>query len=121
MRSFMMMVLAMLAVIASPSAHAQSVPSATPADLELYFDGIIPYALEQAGIPGAAVSVVKDDRMVFAKGYGVADVKTGRRVTPGATLFRIGSISKLLTWTAVMQLAEQGKLDLDRDINTYLD
>ncbi|WEK01205.1 MAG: serine hydrolase [Candidatus Sphingomonas phytovorans] len=121
MRSFMMMVLAMLAVIAPTSANAQSVPSATPADLELYFDGIIPYALEQAGIPGAAVSVVKDDRIVFAKGYGVADLKAGRRVTPDATLFRIGSISKLLTWTAVMQLVEQGKLDLDRDINTYLD
>lgn len=121
MRSFMMMVLVMLAAIAPSSVHAQSAAPAAPAELELYFDGIVPYALEQAGIPGAAVSVVKDGRIVFAKGYGVADRKTGRRVTPDATLFRIGSVSKLLTWTAVMQLVEQGRLDLDKDINTYLD
>ncbi|MES2057156.1 MAG: serine hydrolase domain-containing protein [Pseudomonadota bacterium] len=121
MRSIILILWAMLAVIVPSSSNAQSAVSATPAELELYFDGIVPYALAQAGIPGAAISVVKGDHVVFAKGYGVADLKTGRRVTPDATLFRIGSISKLLTWTAVMQLAEQGKVSLDQDINSYLD
>ena len=121
MRLISQMFLAILAVALPSGALAQSAAQATPAQLERYFDGIVPYAIAQAGIPGAAVSVVKDDRIIFAKGYGYADLKTRRPVTPDATLFRIASISKLLTWTAVMQLVEQGKLDLDRDINTYLD
>jgi CubicO group peptidase (beta-lactamase class C family) len=72
-------------------------------------------------IAGAAVSVVKDGELFFAKGYGSADLENGVPVDPEQTLFRIGSVSKTFTWTAVMQLAEQGKLDLDEDINTYLD
>ena len=72
-------------------------------------------------IPGAAVSVVKDGRLFFAKGYGYADLENGIPVDPEQTVFRIGSVGKLFTWTAVMQLAEQGKLDLDADINAYLD
>ena len=93
----------------------------TPADLDAFFDGLIPYAIAQANIAGASVAVVADGRLVFAKGYGVADVKTRRPVVADETLFRAGSVSKLFTWTAVMQLVEQGRLDLDRDINAYLD
>jgi CubicO group peptidase (beta-lactamase class C family) len=59
--------------------------------------------------------------VLYAKGYGYADVEKKTPVTPDGTLFRPGSVSKLLTWTAVMQLVEQGKLDLDRDVNDYLD
>src|SRR5262249_58548306 len=55
------------------------------------------------------------------RGYGFADVAAGRPVDPERTLFRQGSISKLFTWTAMMQLAETGALDLDRDVNAYLD
>src|SRR6185503_6315777 len=55
------------------------------------------------------------------KGYGYADIENSLPVDPEQTLFRVGSVTKLFTWTAVMQLAEQGKLDLDADINTYLD
>src|SRR5437762_6993297 len=50
-----------------------------------------------------------------------SDVCSSDLVDPERTLFRPGSVSKLFTWTAVMQLVEQGKLDLDRDVNTYLD
>ena len=71
--------------------------------------------------PGAVVSVVKDGQLFFQKGYGYADLEKQTPVDPSATIFRIGSTTKLFTWTAVMQLAEQGKLDLDEDINTYLD
>ena len=59
--------------------------------------------------------------MLFAKGYGYSDVKSKKPVTVDATLFRPGSISKTFTWTAVMQLVEQGKIDLNRDVNDYLD
>ncbi|HET9908456.1 MAG TPA: serine hydrolase, partial [Anaerolineales bacterium] len=62
-----------------------------------------------------------DGKLLFAKGYGYADVENAIPVDPEQTIFRIGSVTKLFTWTAVMQLAEQGKLDLDADINTYLD
>src|SRR4029434_7469530 len=70
---------------------------------------------------GAVVSVVKDGQVLFQKGYGYADVEEKKPVLPDQTLFRSGSISKLFTATAVMQLVEQGKLDLDRDVNDYLD
>src|SRR5262249_58548170 len=72
-------------------------------------------------IAGATVAVVKDGKVLFSKGYGYADVAKKTPVSPETTLFRPGSVSKLFTWTAVMQLNEQGKLDLDRDINDYLD
>ncbi len=93
----------------------------TAADLEAFFDGVVPLQLEQADVAGAVVAVVKDGKVLFMKGYGYADAGSRRPVSPESTLFRPGSISKLFTWTAVMQQVEQGKLDLDRDINTYLD
>jgi CubicO group peptidase (beta-lactamase class C family) len=93
----------------------------TKQDLETYFDGAIPYALGRGDIAGAMISIVKDGEIVFAKGYGYADLKTRKPVSPDQTLFRPGSVSKLFTWTAVMQMVEQGKLDLDRDVNEYID
>ena len=93
----------------------------TAPDVEAFLDGIVPLQLLQNDIAGATVAVVKDGKLLFAKGYGYADVAQKKPVSPDETLFRPGSISKLFTWTAVMQLAEQGKLDLDRDVNEYLD
>ena len=93
----------------------------TKADVETFLDGIVPMQLGRNDIAGATVAVVKDGKLLFARGYGYADVKDKKRVSPEATLFRPGSISKLFTWTAIMQLYEQGKLDLDKDINEYLD
>jgi CubicO group peptidase (beta-lactamase class C family) len=90
-------------------------------DLEAWLDGYLPYALQRGDVAGAVVVVVKDGEVVLQKGYGYADVATHRPVDPQNTLFRPGSVSKLITWTAVMQQVEQGRLDLDRDINSYLD
>lgn len=103
-----------------PASQAQSVVM-TAADVEAFLDGIVPLQLERDNIAGATVVVVKDGAVLFAKGYGFADVEKKTPVSPGETLFRPGSVSKLFTWTAVMQLHEQGKLDLDRDVNEYLD
>ncbi len=93
----------------------------TADDVHAFLDGFVPMQLERENIAGAVVLVVKDGTILFAKGYGYSDVDKKTPVTVDATLFRPGSISKLFTWTAVMQLVEQDKLDLDRDINDYLD
>ncbi len=81
----------------------------------------MPYALERGDVAGAVVAVVKNGEVIFAKGYGLADVEKHKPVDADRTMFRPGSISKLFTWTAVMQLVEQGKLNLDHDVNEYLD
>lgn len=93
----------------------------TAADVQAFLDGFVPMQLERENIAGAVVCVVKDGTVLFAKGYGYSDVDKKKPVSVDDTLFRPGSISKLFTWTSVMQLVEQGKLDLDRDINDYLD
>ena len=91
-----------------------------PVELEAFMDGLIGAHLEAYNIAGATVSVVKDGALFFGKGYGYADINEKKRVTADETLFRIGSISKLFVWTAIMQLVEQEKLDLQADINTFL-
>src|SRR5207249_11075584 len=104
---------------------AQKIPAGThqltAQDLEAFLDGIVLLQLERDDIAGATIAVVKDGKLLFAKGYGYADYEKKKPVSTEETLFRPGSTAKLFTWTAVMQLAEQGKLDLDRDVNTYLD
>jgi len=91
------------------------------AELEAFLDGVMAANLRDKHVAGATVSVVKDGALLFAKGYGYADVAKRAPVDGDRTLFRIGSTSKLFTWTAVMQLVEQGKLDLDADVNRYID
>ncbi len=71
------------------------------------------------GLPGIAVGVVHDQELVWAKGFGFADLKAKRAMTP-TTLFRMASHSKLFTATSIMQLREQGKLRLDDPVSKYL-
>jgi CubicO group peptidase (beta-lactamase class C family) len=89
--------------------------------VESWLDGFFPYALARDDIAGAAVVVVRDGAILAMRGYGYADVEAGTRVDPALTLFRTGSVGKLFTWTAVMQQVEAGRLELDRDVNDYLD
>src|SRR5829696_359050 len=105
----------------APTGQSQQQGPTDPAELEAFLDKELGREMAKHHIAGAAVSVVKDDKLFFAKGYGDADLENKIPVDPERTNFRIGSLAKLFTWTAVMQLAEQGKLDLDEDINTYLD
>jgi len=100
---------------------ASNVHELTATDVETFLDGIVPLQLEHEDVAGATVAVVKDGKQLFTKGYGYADVKNKKLVGAEETLFRAGSVSKLFTWTAVMQLVEQGKLDLGKDVNEYLD
>src|SRR3989475_228308 len=93
----------------------------TAADVEAFLAGVMPLQLAREDIAGAVIMIVKDGKVLFKQGYGYADVEKKVAVSPDNTLFRPGSISKLFTWTAVMQQVEQGKLDLDRDVNEYID
>lgn len=93
----------------------------TEEDANAWLDGYMPYALHSGDIAGAVVAIVKDGKVLTERGYGFSDVEKRTPVDPEKTLFRPGSVSKLLTWTAVMQLVEQGKIDLDADVNQYLD
>ncbi|MFV3075394.1 serine hydrolase domain-containing protein [Niveispirillum fermenti] len=93
----------------------------TASDVETLIDGFLPYALKRGDIAGAVVTIVKDGQILLGKGYGVADRETGQAIDPETTMFRPGSISKLFTWIAVMQQVEAGRLDLDADVNQYLD
>ena len=90
-------------------------------DIDAWLDGYLPFALAQGDIAGAVVVIVKDGQVLTQRSYGYADVAARRRIDPATTMFRPGSISKLFTWTAVMQLVEEGKIALDADVNRYLD
>ena len=97
----------------------------TTEDVNAWLDGKIPDALKNGDIPGAVVTVVKDGQVVTTRGYGWADTGASGgdpvAVDPQKSLFRVASISKIPTSIAAMQLVEQGKLDLDTDISSYLD
>ncbi len=121
-------VLALLLLLSSATSVAQSNPFVEPpADsalpgLEAFVDGVVETAfVEHGALPGVTVSVVKDGEIILLKGYGLADVESETPVDPARTLFRIGSISKTFTGLAVMQMVDQGRLDLDADVNTYLE
>lgn len=90
-------------------------------ELETFMSGLVNGQLEEQKIPGAALSLVKDGEVILLRGYGEADLEVGQPVDGEQSLFRIGSVAKLITWTAVMQLVEKGQVDLDRDVNAYLD
>jgi CubicO group peptidase (beta-lactamase class C family) len=92
-----------------------------PREVETFFDELIPRQLDDRRIPGATVAVVRDGKLLFAKGYGYANLERREPVVADRSLFHIGSNTKLFTWTAVMQLVEKGKLELGADVNTYLD
>ena len=94
--------------------------SIDPADIGPFVDGVLTEQLMGDSIAGATVTVVHNGAFLYEKGYGLADVAGNVAVTPD-TLFRVGSITKLFTWIAVLQQVEQGRIDLDADMNTYLD
>jgi CubicO group peptidase (beta-lactamase class C family) len=79
-----------------------------------------PKAMEEKGIPGAVFVVVKDGKVIHQSSFGVADIASKNPIIPDKTLFRLASMSKLVTATAVMQLVERGKLGLDDEIEKYI-
>jgi CubicO group peptidase (beta-lactamase class C family) len=106
---------------APATAATPAAVSLTAEDANAWLDGYMPYALHTGDIAGAVVAIVKDGQILTERGFGYSDVEKRAPVDPKLTLFRPGSVSKLFTWTAVMQQVEQGKIDLDADVNQYLD
>lgn len=97
-----------------------AVASSPTEDIAAFVDRVIPEQLRTRRIAGAVVSIVQDGHVAVSRGYGDADVQAGRRMGPD-TRIRAASITKMFTGLAVMQLVERGKLDLDRNVNQYLD
>ncbi|WP_052400789.1 serine hydrolase domain-containing protein [Oceanobacillus jeddahense] len=117
---FLYILLLGLCFPASFSAAENTTPSGIPIDdLEEFVDD---YAEEYIGdtVAGASIIAIKDNQIVLSKGYGYADVENQIPMDPEATVLEWGSITKLFVWVSAMQLAEQGKLDLEEDIRTYL-
>ncbi|HET6884910.1 MAG TPA: serine hydrolase domain-containing protein [Rubrobacteraceae bacterium] len=85
-----------------------------PSDLDAFFAG----KLRVYGVPGPSVAVVKDDRIVWARGFGFADLATSTPATP-ATSYLWFSMTKIATATVVMRLADRGQLDLDAAADEY--
>lgn len=112
-------VLVLVLALTAP-AWAAAPPREEPATLDSLIEHVVTTQLAEYRIPGATVAVVRDGRVVLARGYGDADAEHHTPVVADRTLFRVASVGKLFVWTAVMQLAERGRLDLDADINTYL-
>lgn len=89
-------------------------------ELETFVDDLMSERIGDT-VPGATVAIVEGDTPVLTKGYGYADAENEVPVRADGTAFRIGSVGKLLTWTTVMQGVERQTLDLDEDVNAYLD
>lgn len=111
------------ALLLVPSALAQAKPLASDrlAGLPEFVDGVMAHAIAAREVAGAVVTVVADGRVLFTRGYGWSNVDGHTLVDPQRTLFHPGSVSKLFTWTALMQQVEAGHVSLDADVNTYLD
>ncbi len=91
-----------------------------PGEFEAFFDGVMAAHLFNHDVAGATVAVVSGGELLFSKGYGYADVDEPVPVDPARTMFRIGSVTKPFTWAAILQLRDEGHLDLDADVNEYL-
>jgi CubicO group peptidase (beta-lactamase class C family) len=121
---FVRLALAVLLAMAACRAAADAAApplELTEADLASVINPVMTKWIDEHKGPGAVVVVVTRDGPIFAKGYGFADLEARKPFTTDATLVRPGSISKLFTGIAVMQLVDAGRLDLDRDVNNYID
>src|SRR5262249_10420092 len=108
------------AVASPPALPSEPPPSASDERTRGFVDGLMSGLVSAGEIPGATVLVIQNNKVTFKGGYGFADIRGRIPVDPDHTRFRVGSISKLFTATAIMQLVEQNKLDLNADVNTYL-
>lgn len=125
-RSILRSAIAVLAILAAGlpiSAQAQGPSGTGPVDardVQAFVDPIITDQMAKAHIPGLVFVVVKDGKILYEKGYGEADLGRHTPMTPDRTLLQVYSVSKVFTATAIMQLAEQGRINLNEDVNRYL-
>ena len=117
-----------LSVASPPAALAQPAETAAPAfnaaaldTLPAFIDGVMAQQIASREVSGAVVTVVHNGEIVMSRGYGFVDVGNRIPVDGENTLVRPGSISKMFTWAALMQLVEQGRVSLDDDVNEHID
>jgi CubicO group peptidase (beta-lactamase class C family) len=111
---------AALIVLCTSVGAAQTRSSAWSTGSALFVDSVIRAEMQAQRIPGAAFVFVEDGRVAYQKGYGSADVERKTPVDPATTIWRIGSVSKTFTATAVMQLVDRRQVHLEADVNQYL-
>jgi CubicO group peptidase (beta-lactamase class C family) len=115
-----LLVFAFLLAACSPVEQPVEPVTIDRAELESFVDQFFPAQMERLHIPGVSFVLVQDGKVVLAKGYGAASLEEGLPILADSTVMRIGSVSKSFVATAVLQLVEQGKLDLHADVNQYL-
>ncbi|ACO29070.1 beta-lactamase family protein [Bacillus cereus] len=91
-----------------------------PKEVEAFTNKVIPEKMKKENAAGVALIIVKDNQILFQKGFGFSDKEKNTPIDPKKTVFRLASISKVFTASAVMQLVEQGKIDLNKDIVNYM-
>jgi len=111
---------AVLTLVLALAAQAAEPDINDKAMLEAFVDGVVKPLMKTNNSPSGTVTIARNGEILLAKGYGFENIAEQTPVDPYQTLFRPGSVSKLSTWVSVMQLVEQGKLDLDTDVNEYL-
>jgi CubicO group peptidase (beta-lactamase class C family) len=103
-----------------PSPHFVASDDIDSTELATFVDPLIETQMEKEHIPGAVFVLVQNGKVLYQRGYGFANIERGRRVDPEKTIWRIGSISKVFTATAIAQLADRGRFALTDDVNRYL-
>ena len=115
----LMLVCGML-MMPAQAAESERARSSDGEALAYFVDGFMQHAVVSGKTVGATLALIRDGRLIAAKGYGLADIAQSRQVRAATTQFRIGSISKVLVWIAVLQQVEAGRLHLETDVNEYL-
>ncbi len=92
-----------------------------PSDVKHFADNFFDTKLEEYHVPGVVFIMIKDDKIIYSQGYGYTNIEKKIKPDPGKSIYRVASNSKLFIATAVMQLYEKGKIDLDTDVNVYMD
>src|SRR5215203_3152221 len=113
-----------LAIVAFPAARAQApadsvLPAPRYAAAAAMLERFIAHEMADKGLPALSIALVEDQRVVWARGFGFSNPRDSVRAT-ARTVHRVGSVSKLFTDIAVMQLVERGTLDLDAPVTRYL-
>src|SRR5262245_34715534 len=108
----------LLFVLCLPAPTAAQVPEPYAKAVEA-LSALISHEVKDKKLPALSIALVDDQRVVWAKGFGFHDA-AGKVPADANTIYRVGSVSKLFTDVAVMQLVEEGRLDLDAPVTTYL-
>jgi CubicO group peptidase (beta-lactamase class C family) len=120
-----LMVLAAPQTTVGDDSLSAAVPTAVNSEelegLEEFVDGVMAGQVVSREVAGATIAVVHRGQLLFSRGYGFSDIDAREKVDADETLFRPGSVSKLFTWTALMQQIEMGRVALDNDVNHYID